>query len=83
MFPQKEIGEGFPVTLLLIPNGEIAFVPNCRFKGMYDYSTDDLYVFFDSAGFVINGNEYNYHTAYAYKELPDLLEWLKGQNLMM
>jgi len=77
MFLQKDIGEGFPVSLILIPTGEIAFAPKFSFKGMFDYSTEGVEVFFDEAGIVINGNDYGYHTPLAYKEFPDLLKWLQ------
>ena len=83
MMKRVSIGEAFPVDLILLPTGEIAFVQNQPIKGVFDNSTDGVDMFFDEAGWVMNDCEYSYNTAYAYKEMPELLKWLVQQQLIM
>ena len=75
-----------PVNLVLIGNREQASVAFVRFQSgtVFDQSDDVSAGFFDENFLLFrNGtNEsFEYNTAYDYKNIPAMLQWLKQQNL--
>lgn len=64
-----------PVDLLCLSDGCIVFMPKTNSVIV------DGDVIFDAKGFSINSIEYAYGAPINYKEIPEMLEWLKAQNL--
>lgn len=82
---QVGIGQFFPINLILLANGTLAFIRVMEFKGIVDLPTNENYpeASFWRDGFQIGDEVYEYNMAYPYKEMPVMLEWLKQQNMCM
>lgn len=79
---QTEIGQTFPVSLVLLTDGKhgnVVFIKTAPFTAVIDLNNNAT---FDHDGFTINEEEYSYRIQYPYKDMPVLLEWLKKQNLL-
>lgn len=74
---QVGIANSFPITMLCIDNGNIAFQPTQQFKAIIDGN-----VVWAADGFSIDGEDYKYGEQICYKEIPSMLQWLKQQNLI-
>lgn len=68
-----------PLNIICLENGCIAISPNQSFTTLIDNHGGT----FDSAGFTINGENYEYNTAYQYKTNENLLTWLVLQEMPM
>lgn len=81
---------GLPINLVLVGNrdeGRVVFVKVAHFTTVFDANAaGDIYAAFYEDHFVIfvNGDEeevFQYNTAYEYKKIPAMLEWLRQQFL--
>lgn len=77
------LGQTFPVSLILISNGCVAFVKTAAVGVVYDSPEIGIPAIFTEAGFEINGEEFHYNEMINYKENETLLKWLVQQNLQL
>jgi hypothetical protein len=80
---------GLPIQLVLLSNGQVAFVRVANFFAILDeYEDNDDRVcaaFYPDKFYLLKNeeeNEYSYNTMYPYKEEEIMLEWLKSLNLI-
>lgn len=81
---QMQVAVGsMPINLVLLSNETLAFVKVNQFKALFDMSpiAGGINAEFHEGLFVIDGVDYEYNTAYAYKTIPSVLSWLKQQKL--
>lgn len=69
---------GLPLQLILMSDASIALVRTQEFETVIDGDT-----VFGKEGFSIKGEEYQYNSKYWYKQMPSLLEYLQGLELIM
>lgn len=70
-----------PIQLVCIQNGTIAFVPTVpMFPVFFDIGEPEALI--DKEGLHIGEDSFSFHTAYAYKQFPSLVQWLKRQDLV-
>ena len=81
---QVQVAVGnMPINLLLLSNGYVAFVRVANFKALFDQSKEgDIVAMFYEEDFTVGAETFQYNTSYAYKEIPDMLAWLKAQELI-
>ena len=72
-----------PINLVILSNETLAFVRVAEFKALFDMAPtpEGVCAEFYQDTFVIDGEAYEYNSAYAYKTIPKMLEWLQAQNL--
>jgi hypothetical protein len=79
---QISLGQMMPIGMLCLSNGNIAFFRLQEFETIFDQDEQGITVAsFDMEDFDINGTVLKYDCQYNYKEIPELLEWLKSQQL--
>lgn len=71
-----------PVGIVCTSEARIAFVRLAQFKTIFDINATEILAIFDQENFVIRGEQYQYNMLYAYKENPDMLQWLNRQQLL-
>lgn len=72
-----------PINLILLGNATVAFVRVANFKALFDQSeSGGVNAEFYESDFSVGGEVFQYNTAYPYKEIPQILQWLKAQNLI-
>lgn len=76
------------LTLLLLSNGLLMIERNFNFMPLFDYDKNGVSGVFDAQAFSLSEpdgswKEYDYGTAYPYKEMPALKQWLIQQNLQL
>jgi hypothetical protein len=77
------------MTLILLSNGWLMIERAFNFMPLFDYSKEGISGNFDAQSFSLTlpgegfevWQEYDYGTAYPYKEIPALKQWLIQQNL--
>ena len=74
----------FPIHIVLCLNATLAFVRVGPFKTIID-NGGDIEATFTPTEFYIGKEKimYIYETTYPYKQIPEMLSWLKAQNLFM
>lgn len=72
---------GMPINLVLISDGTLVFIKVRPFGVLFDHPESGLKAIFHEDCFTIEGEEFHYDTIYQYKEIPNMLGWLKQQNL--
>ena len=72
-----------PINLLFLSNGQVAFVRVANHKALFDQAEAGgvSAVFYEDC-FSIGSEAYQYNTSYNYKEIADMLAYLKAQNLI-
>jgi hypothetical protein len=87
---QTAIGETLPISLVLLTDGQrgaVVFIKTRQFATIIDLSEKDgkhtICAIFDMDGFKIGDEEYDYNHAYEYKEIPEMLEWLERQGMVL
>jgi hypothetical protein len=90
---QTSVGETLPVSLVLLTDGQrgwVVFIKTRQFTTIIDMAENPedgkysgISAVFDMDGFSIAGEEYRYNTPIAYIEIPEMLQWLKAQNMVM
>lgn len=72
-----------PINLVLLSNENLAFVRVNEFKVLFDMAPtpNGVSAEFYEELFCIDNVEYRYNTAYAYKEIPTMIQWLQQQRL--
>ena len=79
---QMPVGN-MPINLVLLSNGQIAFVRVGNFKALFDQGeAGGVSAVFYEEDFSIGKETYQYNTAYPYKEISDMLTWLQAQALI-
>lgn len=75
---------GLPITLICLSNGTIGFQPAGKLRTMIDQQPSDKVsaIIYDE-GMLVGNTEIEWIVAYDYKQMPDLLGWLKQQELIM
>jgi hypothetical protein len=72
-----------PINLILLGNATVAFVRVANFKALFNpCEHGGVDAEFYEADFSIGGEVFQYNTSYPYKEIPQMLQWLKSQNLI-
>lgn len=73
-----------PINVVLLSNETLAFVRVADFKALFDMapSPKGVGAAFYEKMFAIDDVDYEYNTAYAYKQIPSMLAWLQQQNLV-
>lgn len=72
-----------PIILVCLSDGSIALAPRQQFATIISLANEKCReAIFDMSGFKIGDEEFMWSTRYYYKEIPVLLEWLKGQELV-
>lgn len=81
---QVQVAVGnMPINLLLLSNGHVAFTRVANFKALFDQSNGgDIVAMFYESDFTIGAETFQYNTSYPYKGIPDMLAWLKAQQLI-
>jgi hypothetical protein len=81
---QVPIGS-MPVNLILVLDGRLAFVRVAQFNTIVCAATapGDIPAVFNFDDFTIGDTKYSYDMLYAYKEIPEMKQWLVNQNLVM
>jgi len=77
---QVPIG-AMPVNLILLSNATLAFVKVANFGVIFDMPESGVNAVFMEDDFRIGTETYFYNTVYEYKTIPNMLTWLKQQNL--
>jgi hypothetical protein len=77
---QIPIGQ-LPINLVLLSDGTLVFIKVANFGVIFDHKLGGVDAIFHEDSFTINGTDYFYNTIYAYKEIPEMLQWLAQQNL--
>lgn len=71
-----------PILMALADTGEIAFQPAIHFNTLIDQPEDGVQAIFDMDGFTVGADtEIEYGVFYEYKQMPELLYWLKTLKL--
>jgi hypothetical protein len=79
---QYQIALGsLPVHLILLSNGTVVFIRVANFNVIFDQKHDGVNAVFIDDHFTLSGTDYFYNTIYEYKQIPEMLAWLKQQNL--
>ena len=78
------IGQTFPVQLVCLQNGQVAFVKASPIGVLFDQPSDKeaVQAIFTEEHFSIDGKQYEYNHTYQYKEYTSMLKWLHQQNLV-
>ncbi len=63
-------------------DASVAFVRVANVGVIFESNGDKSSLFTNEA-FCINDTEYEYNMRYHYKAIPEMLEWLQDQNLIM
>ena len=73
-----------PINVVLLSNETLAFVRVADFKALFDMapSPKGVGAAFYEQMFAIDGVDYEYNTAYTYKQIPGMLAWLQQQRLV-
>lgn len=72
-----------PINLVLLGTGHVAFIRVAAFKALFDQCEEGgVSAEFYEGDFSVGGEVFQYNTSYPYKELPDMLKWLKAQSLI-
>lgn len=81
---QVQVAVGnMPVNLLLLSNGHVAFTRVSNFKALFDQCNEgNVVAMFYEEDFTIGAETFQYNTSYPYKEFPDMLAWLKAQQII-
>lgn len=80
---------GLPITLVLLSDGTAVFVPMVAFSGILDQNKGQVNAWFYDDEFYIFGTDgvtienYSYRVAYALRDYPLLVEWLKSLKLQL
>lgn len=77
------LGVTFPVSLILLGNGTVAFVKTAPVGIVFDQPEQGIPATFTEDGFEIDGEEFQYNTMIEYKKNEKLLSWLIQQNLQL
>lgn len=82
---QVGIGKSFPVSLILVSDGRLAFVKTSRVGVLFDQpeSEEDVRGVFTEDSFSLSDENFSYQVLYAYKDIPAMLRWLQQQKLIM
>lgn len=70
-----------PVNLVLNSEGSLAFIRVADFKTIFDQPESGINAVFNADGFSIEDEKFVYNQFYQYKQMPQMLEWLKQQNM--
>lgn len=71
----------FPVSVILLSNGTIAWIKTAPVKVILDMPEEGIGAVFCEDYFTIGEDEFQYRTLYEYKHIPSMLAWLKQQKL--
>lgn len=72
-----------PLALFLIPDSSaVAIVPQGSFVPFYDAYMEPP-AFFDTDGFTLEGNKYQYNATYRCADHPVVVKWLQQQKLVL
>ena len=74
---------GMPLTLICLGYGSIAIQPSQQFSTLIDQQLGGISAMFNMEGFTIGAEEYKYGTKIFYKGIPDMIQWLKQQDMPM
>jgi len=72
-----------PISLTCFSDGTLGFTPVMVFTTMIEEYLEGKLAMWDSLGFSLDGKQYNYNVKYAYKNLPDMLEYLQSLKMEM
>jgi len=78
---------GLPITLVLLSDGTAVLVPMTEFSAIFDQNKGQVNAWLFDDEFYLTGTDgktvenYSYRTAYALREYPLLVQWLKTLNL--
>lgn len=70
-----------PIYIVCCSDGTLAFVCINSVFTIFD-ENEQYKAIYTEESFTVNGEEYEYHTRYPYKEMPNLLAWLIAQNML-
>lgn len=71
----------FPLSLVLVSNGQIGLVPRGAFPVIFDSPEQGIHAIITPEKMVVGNTNVPYNTSLKYKEMPELLEWLQNQQL--
>lgn len=76
---------GLPIRLVCIMDATVGFIRTSDFQAVLDIPEDEngIDAVFYNENFYIGHTEYKYNTAYPYKNIPEMLQWLQQQKLEM
>jgi hypothetical protein len=81
MFHQAQVPLGnLPVQLILLQDGTLVFIRVSHVGYILDQG--EVSATFTDEGFIVGNLELWYNTIYSYKDKPELLQWLKQQQLL-
>lgn len=77
---------GLPIILVCLSDGTVVFVPVAAFSAIVDVGQEVNAWIFPDEFFLCDNvtgsvHDYSYNTIYEYKNLPDMLRWLKQFKL--
>lgn len=77
---------GLPIVLVCLSDSGVVFVPVASFSAIIDTGQEvNAWLFSDEFFLCDNATgqvqDYSYNTVYYYKDLPDMLRWLKQFKL--
>lgn len=70
-----------PLSLVLVSTGQIGLVPRGAFPVLFDQPEQGIHAIITPEKMVVGNTDVPYNTSLKYKEMPELLEWLKAQSL--
>lgn len=70
-----------PLNIVYISNGTLGIVPKGIFPTLFDQPEQGVHAIITPEKMIVGTTEIKYNTSLKYKEMPELLEWLKAQNL--
>lgn len=70
-----------PLNIVYLSNGQIGLVPRGTFPTVFDQPDQGIHAIITPEKMLVGNTEIKYNTSLKYKEMPELLEWLKAQQL--
>lgn len=70
-----------PLSIVYVSNGTLGLVPKGIFPTIFDSPEQGIHAIITPEKMIAGTTEIKYNTSLKYKEMPELLEWLKAQSL--
>lgn len=70
-----------PLNIVYLSNGQVGLVPRGAFPVIFDSPEQGIHAIITPEKMIVGNTNVPYNTSLKYKEMPELLEWLKAQSL--